>query len=107
MLHKKKDKVFHCLIYNHHQVSVTLITEHLYSLLPTVGTQRSGPHLSGLTDGFPEDCRKEQHSGRHRWAESAIHDTLMMNTAREFHWLNKMLSSSYAKAGSSMLSSKV
>lgn len=104
---KKKDKAFHCQIYNHHQVSVVLIIEHLHSLLPTGGTQRSSPHLTGFTDGFPEDCRKEQHSGRHSWAESAIHDTSMMNTTSEFHWLNKTLSSSYAKAGSSMLSSRV
>lgn len=58
-----------------------LITEHFHSLLPAADIERSGPHLTGLTDKFPEDCRKVEHSSRHGGAEFAIHDTLMMNAA--------------------------
>lgn len=47
MLHIKKDHVFRCLTYNHHQfLSVLLITEHFHSLLLANSWQEEWPTLN-------------------------------------------------------------
>lgn len=104
------DKLIHCLTPNNHHISVCQVNYWTFSFISTNSwhTQTTvSPHLTLLTDIFPEDCSEDECSGRHSWAESAICDTGRRNYHLRFHWVNKILSSSKTTAGSSKLSSKV